>query len=608
MNPATRRPTARLPEHPGRRSARRGYTLLEMVISTGAATVLLGGLMSTIVVANRAWSPDLKPAIKTEASSLTRQLSIDLRSALAFTDRTATAATFTVPDRDSDGQPEVLRYAWSGTSGDPLTVSLNGGTAQVVVADVQTFNMDYLLRSVTAPVIPTSGQNVTVVYLSEKDGGKGGEVDAKSLHSDDEKRIKKIESWGFTVFVLSGNASTADWATQLNKAAAVYVPGSVADDQISKRLYDATVGVVFETASLRDESGFGQKMSSSSATDIDLENTNHFITAALSSGLLKVTSKVQPLIALKRNLGPDVQVLARGLTDSYAVSLAVLEAGARTHRADPVPGRRVILPWGANLTPFDDLTNEALTIMLRSITWAAKLDDSAALRRILYLVKDEYSFSTQDYDRKIMFEAAGFEVRLLNQSTASDVLTKEISESSALYLSSDTDPGVLFRSVNNVSQGIMTDSPVWTVALGFSEDVTPATVLSLKITDPNHPIVSGLGDRSVNIVNRDLLTVVPGDKTANGLTTVLETSSSGKGSARDVVVTIENGERRIDDSNSPGRRTLTPFYTALRADFTADGYTMMQQALAWTASQPEVVVVESSGSSSFSKFLQSLSK
>ncbi len=44
-------------------------------------------------------------------------------------------------DRDSDGQPDALCYAWSGISGDPLTVRLNIGMAQAIVAHVQNFNM-----------------------------------------------------------------------------------------------------------------------------------------------------------------------------------------------------------------------------------------------------------------------------------------------------------------------------------------------------------------------------------------------------------------------------------------------------------------------------------
>tara|TARA_R110002072_G_scaffold243821_2_gene403085 strand:+ start:62150 stop:63886 length:1737 start_codon:yes stop_codon:yes gene_type:complete len=578
-----------------------------MVISTGAATVLLGGLMSTIVVANRAWSPDLKPAIKTEASGLTRQLSIDLRSALRFTERTAKAATFTVPDRDSDGRPEVLRYAWSGTSGEPLTVSVNGGTAQVVITDVQTFNMDYLLRSVTAPVIPVSGQSQTVVYISEADAGNGGEVNRNELSSEDQQRIVAIESWDFAVSVVSGYASDTDWAAAIDKAAAIYVPGSVEDDEISQRLYYANVGVVFETSSLRDDSGFGNTIDLSSTTDIDLENTHHYITSTLSAGQVKIVKSSQPLMFLKPGFGPDLQVLARGDSKPYMASLAVIESHGRTLAIDAVPGRRVLLPWGASSTPFDLLTDAARTIMERSISWAAGLDSVTSPQRILFLVDKEFDLKEEDFDRKLMFESAGFEVRPLNQETESNRLSNEIAESEAIYLSSNTNPDILLSSIYNVQQGVMCDSKEWNIALGFSSDSASFKVSKLAIVDSEHEIVSGFKEKSLTIVTDTQETITPSGTAASGLTTVLGISGSSKGAYIPVVATLERGVTRVDETVSPGRRTLAPTFKARREHFTANGYRLMQQAMVWTASAPPAPETSFS-SSSFSQFLQGLNR
>ncbi len=588
---------------PGRysetRAGRRGYTLLEMVISTGAATVLLGGMMSTIVVANRAWSPDLKPAIKTEASGLTRQLGIDLKSALYFTERTATAATFAVPDRDSDGQPELLRYAWSGTGGDPLTVALNGGTAQVVVADVQTFNMDFLLRTVTAPVIPATGQNTSIVFISEGDGGKGGVVDRADLDKEDQDRVDAIESWGFTVSTLSNDASDADWASQLDNAAAVYVPGSVESDDVSKKLYSATVGVVFESSSLRDESGYSLEKDLSSSTDIDLENTSHYITSTLSPGSTQIVKSSQPLLALVPGLGPDLEVLARSSSNEYHASLAVLEANARTRQDAPTPARRVLLPWGDDSTSFDLLTDSALTIMERSITWAAGLDDSPTRRRVLYFVDDVTSPHVFDFDRKIMFESAGLEVRLLNQTTDAETLADEIANSSAIYLTIRASTDLLLSAVQNVSQGIMTEGLDWIVPLGFSSGMTKSAAKTLDIVEKDHPIMAGIHGNSVTVMSSNIQPLIPNGTMANGLTTILEIPGKGKGSAAPVVVTVETGAQRVDDTDSPGRRTLVPHYSTRRSDLTADGYQIFQQAMDWTASQPEPVAVEASPAQSF---------
>lgn len=83
-----------------------------------------------------------------------RDLLADLERATGFTERTATSATFTVPDRNGDGRPETLRYAWSGTPGAPLTLQMNGGTIQNLATNVQQFQLTYRTRLVAAPVVP----------------------------------------------------------------------------------------------------------------------------------------------------------------------------------------------------------------------------------------------------------------------------------------------------------------------------------------------------------------------------------------------------------------------------------------------------------------------
>jgi hypothetical protein len=130
-------------------SVRCGYTLLELTISSAAATVVLMGLVSTLAISHQAWNPSLQSNQKLQSSEVVEQIITDARFALSFSERTSNALTFTVPDRDADGQPETIRYAWSGTAGDPLTVEYNGQPAQTLLTDVESLNLSYLTRSVS---------------------------------------------------------------------------------------------------------------------------------------------------------------------------------------------------------------------------------------------------------------------------------------------------------------------------------------------------------------------------------------------------------------------------------------------------------------------------
>lgn len=136
---------------PTKRSRPAAYTLVELVISSAIATILVGGMTSSIYLASQAL--DVTEDTTTNHSRTTRaldQLVRDLRHAREFTERTSTAMTFTVPDRDGDGHRETLRYAWSGTSGDPITFAMNDEAGVDLVEDVTAVNFDYLERTLEA--------------------------------------------------------------------------------------------------------------------------------------------------------------------------------------------------------------------------------------------------------------------------------------------------------------------------------------------------------------------------------------------------------------------------------------------------------------------------
>lgn len=117
-----------------------GYTLLEVSVALVGASMLMTALSSAVFLAMRA----------TDASSLATKNAIsgefavetllsDLEFAILFTEKTATSITFQVPDRDGDDGVETIRYAWSGTPGDPLTREYNGGAATTIAENVHEF-------------------------------------------------------------------------------------------------------------------------------------------------------------------------------------------------------------------------------------------------------------------------------------------------------------------------------------------------------------------------------------------------------------------------------------------------------------------------------------
>jgi prepilin-type N-terminal cleavage/methylation domain-containing protein len=142
--------------HPGRRW--RGFTLVELMLSLGIIGVLTVAIGSAIVMAAQAIPTGKLPTDNAVLATATLdQMQRDLSMAITFSERTATAATFTVADRTGDNQPETIRYAWlsdtkgvvpSGGAG-TLWRTINGVTAPVV-ASVSSLAFTYETQTSTS--------------------------------------------------------------------------------------------------------------------------------------------------------------------------------------------------------------------------------------------------------------------------------------------------------------------------------------------------------------------------------------------------------------------------------------------------------------------------
>jgi len=148
----------------------RGLTLIELVISMTLMTLLTAGIVSAVVLASRAIPSDDDASLTRNAEAAAPDLAAELSCALWFTERTATAVTFAVPDRDGDTTPDTIRYAWAGT-GSPLTRAYNGGAAVTVLDSVEDFALDYRTRIRTELGEPTQVESEELILASHNPVG-----------------------------------------------------------------------------------------------------------------------------------------------------------------------------------------------------------------------------------------------------------------------------------------------------------------------------------------------------------------------------------------------------------------------------------------------------
>ena len=123
-----------------------GYTLIEVLVSSVSASILMAGLASALFLAGRALEGGSAAADRSRAAAAQSELLTDLEHATSFSERTDEAVTFSVPDRDGDGTDETLRYAWSAANGGELLLSIDGGAPAPVLSGVKSFRLDWFSR------------------------------------------------------------------------------------------------------------------------------------------------------------------------------------------------------------------------------------------------------------------------------------------------------------------------------------------------------------------------------------------------------------------------------------------------------------------------------
>ena len=177
---------------------RRGTTLVELMIAVAIAGLIAAGIQSAIVVAMKS-VPNSQGSAQTtiQGSRILDRLVTELEGAVFITEHTSTTLGFTVPDRNADGIPERLRYAWSGVAGDPLTLQYNGGTPVTIASSVKLFSLSLKSQSV-AETYPAAGVEDSTESLL---------LDYYSTSNVLNQDVKTTEWYGqyFTV-TLTGNA------------------------------------------------------------------------------------------------------------------------------------------------------------------------------------------------------------------------------------------------------------------------------------------------------------------------------------------------------------------------------------------------------------------
>ncbi|MGI9232620.1 MAG: DNRLRE domain-containing protein, partial [Woeseiaceae bacterium] len=247
-------------------------------------------------------------------------------------------------------------------------------------------------------------ENIRSVHIgpgSGGDSGGGGNLllvvdDDVSLTAQEAARRSLIDSWGYAVNIIDvdDSQSTFDTAVATNDVA--YISDTITEAALGSKLTAATIGIVNESIDLNVALGFSGSSANSSRDEIDIIDNSHSITTGFALGLTTITNSLQRFTYFFTDTAPGQQVLAETnhLGPQYNPSFLTLESGAELWGGGTAAGRRVQLPWGDGSFDINALNADGLTLLRRSIEWAAgaiasggpiahwKLDDGTGLTAV----------------------------------------------------------------------------------------------------------------------------------------------------------------------------------------------------------------------------------
>jgi hypothetical protein len=148
---------------------------MELMAATVASGFLLAGLASVMLIGQQVAYTPTAANRRTEAANVVNQIAEELRYATMIVQQTPQILEFVVTDRNSDGTAEKIRYAWSGSAGDPLYKTIDGGTAVAVLDEVEAFSIT-LLQDAETTTLTTTTDSAELLLASTSGSGSSRDI------------------------------------------------------------------------------------------------------------------------------------------------------------------------------------------------------------------------------------------------------------------------------------------------------------------------------------------------------------------------------------------------------------------------------------------------
>ena len=403
-------------------------------------------------------------------------------------------------------------------------------------------------------------------------------ADRGNLTAEETARKTLIEGWGYTVNLIDDADSQANFDTAVAANDVAYVPSTTTYTNVTGKLDNAGIGIVFELHKLTPDFGLATSTNTGPiVTDIDIVENTHYITSVFPIAPLTIFNTSVETRVILGTLAPSLITLGEA---SGSRVLNALDVGATQAGGSPSPGRRVKLPWGASGFDPSDLSADGVTLMQRAIEWAGTPPSIPV--PLLLVVNDASSLQSEESAGKALMESWGYAVTPISASASQADYDTALASVDVAYIMGSISSTDLGTKLTAATVGVVSEDAGLMDEFGIAEPLfVQRNTQFINIVDNTHYVTSGLslGDLGIFSSPQDVWTV--SGTLAPGLQLLGETKVAGTGYPPGVAV-LEAGAALYGGGSAAGRRAQVPWSNRINV-LTADGLDIMKRAIEWGA-------------------------
>ena len=202
--------------------------------------------------------------------------------------------------------------------------------------------------------------------------------------------------------------------------------------------------------------------------------------------------------------------------------------------------------------------------------------------RVLMVVANKDSLTTQEEAKKVLLESWGYETELINDNANNASYDAAIAANDVVFIGEDASSGQIGDQLVDAPIGVVTEEAEQAAELGLSSSISWGFDATIDIDDNKHYITLPFTTGPLEVLDTpDSLAYLDG--TLSPDVRVLGSTPSGP-----MLSTLEAAAQTVDAESAAGRRALLPWGGAnfQLSNLNSDGQTIFRRALDWGVQLP----------------------